>query len=103
MPCFADGPSPEHRNGARDIVQQTRERPGSLLPSLPLPEQRAIADYLDAETARIDALITKKRRMIDLLGEAALERDHLAWTGGSPKVPVSATCSRPGRSCLDGT
>jgi hypothetical protein len=29
--------------------------------------QRAIADYLDAETARIDALITKKRRMIDLL------------------------------------
>ncbi|WP_157789438.1 restriction endonuclease subunit S [Candidatus Microthrix parvicella] len=38
--------------------------------ALPPPEvQRAIADYLDAETARIDALITKKRRMIDLLGE----------------------------------
>jgi type I restriction enzyme S subunit len=35
----------------------------------PLTEQKAIADYLDAETARIDALITKKRRMIDLLGE----------------------------------
>ena len=35
----------------------------------PPPEQRAIADYLDAETARIDALITKKRRMIDLLLE----------------------------------
>ena len=33
----------------------------------PLTEQKAIADYLDAETARIDALITKKRRMIDLL------------------------------------
>jgi len=30
-------------------------------------EQRAIADFLDSETARIDALITKKRRMIDLL------------------------------------
>lgn len=30
-------------------------------------EQRAIADFLDAETARIDALIDKKRRMIDLL------------------------------------
>ncbi len=29
--------------------------------------QTAIADYLDAETARIDALIEKKRRMIDLL------------------------------------
>lgn len=32
-------------------------------------EQRAIADYLDTETARIDALITKKRRMIELLDE----------------------------------
>jgi type I restriction enzyme S subunit len=33
--------------------------------------QRAIADYLDAETARIDALIARKRRMIELLGERA--------------------------------
>ena len=29
--------------------------------------QRAIADYLDIETGRIDALISKKRRMIGLL------------------------------------
>ena len=35
----------------------------------PLPEQRAIADYLDNETSRIDTLITKKRRMIELLEE----------------------------------
>ena len=35
----------------------------------PLGEQRAIADYLDTETARIDALITKKRRLITLLEE----------------------------------
>ncbi len=39
------------------------------VPITDLPTQRAIADYLDAETARIDALITKKRRMIDLLLE----------------------------------
>ena len=35
-----------------------------------IPEPRgqtAIADYLDIETGRIDALISKKRRMIDLL------------------------------------
>ncbi len=38
-----------------------------LLPALDL--QRAIADFLDTETARIDALITKKRRMIDVLTE----------------------------------
>ena len=31
--------------------------------------QRVIADYLDTETGRIDALITKKRRMIELLEE----------------------------------
>jgi len=34
-----------------------------------LAEQRAIADFLDAETARIDALIAKKRKMINLIGE----------------------------------
>jgi len=34
-----------------------------------LPEQRAIADYLDAETARIDALIAKKQQLIRLLEE----------------------------------
>ena len=34
-----------------------------------LPKQRAIADYLDTETSRIDTLITKKRRMIELLDE----------------------------------
>ena len=42
--------------------------------NLPFPahvpgHQRAIADFLDAETARIDALIAKKRRMIDLLND----------------------------------
>lgn len=32
-------------------------------------EQRAIADYLDTETARIDALIVKKRSLLELLDE----------------------------------
>ena len=34
--------------------------------------QRAIADYLDTETSRLDTLITKKRRMIALLNERRL-------------------------------
>ena len=34
-----------------------------------ISRQRAIADYLDTETNRIDTLITKKRRMIELLKE----------------------------------
>ena len=46
------------------------EKVGSYpMPRLSLTEQRAIADFLDTETARIDALISKKRRMIDLLDE----------------------------------
>lgn len=42
---------------------------------MPLPrlsEQRVIADFLDAETARIDALIAKKHRMRELLQERFL-------------------------------
>lgn len=35
----------------------------------PVTVQRAIADFLDAETARIDTLIAKKRRMIERLTE----------------------------------
>lgn len=44
--------------------------------------QRAIADYLDAETARIDALIAKKRRMIELLEERFAELVATAVTQG---------------------
>lgn len=46
------------------------------IPAPPLPEQRAIADYLDAETARIDALIEKKRQLLELLKEGREARDE---------------------------
>ena len=39
------------------------------VPVPPLDEQRAIAEFLDRETGRIDALIEKKRRLIELLEE----------------------------------
>jgi type I restriction enzyme S subunit len=39
------------------------------VPLMPIEEQRAIADYLDRETARIDALIAAKRRMVELIDE----------------------------------
>ncbi|MDE2780759.1 MAG: restriction endonuclease subunit S [Chloroflexota bacterium] len=38
-------------------------------PIPPLPEQHAIAAFLDRETARIDALVAKKERLIELLQE----------------------------------
>ena len=43
---------------------------GDLSVPLPdLPTQKAIADFLDRETARIDQLIEKKQRMVEVLGE----------------------------------
>jgi type I restriction enzyme S subunit len=39
------------------------------VPVPPIDEQRAIASYLDAETARIDELIDEKQRLSDVLAE----------------------------------
>lgn len=48
----------------------SREEAYSLiLPAPPLDEQRAIAAYLDRETARLDALVAAKQRLIGLLRE----------------------------------
>ena len=66
-----------------------------LVPRPPLAEQRAIADYLDAETARIDALIAKKQQLINLLEEridsevrTAIGRSSLAQPNGEPAVEL---------------
>lgn len=40
---------------------------GILLPFPPINEQRAIADYLDARTAAIDAVLDTKRKQLDVL------------------------------------
>lgn len=55
----------------------------------PLPAQRTIAAYLDSETARIDALVAAKRRMVELLEERrnALATDLLL---GHPIVGAPA-------------
>lgn len=67
--AFADGLFASIATGA-NIFHVSAERVRSLpMTYLPLAEQRAIADHLDAETARIDAVIAKKRRLIELLDE----------------------------------
>ncbi|MDO8107211.1 hypothetical protein Q6348_08385 [Isoptericola sp. b441] len=53
---------------------RTTEVPFSVMRAVPiwvptLDEQRAIADYLDEQTAKIDALIAKQNEMIGLLDE----------------------------------
>ena len=59
------------------------------IPAPPIPEQRAIAAFLDRETGRIDTLIEKKERQIELLQEkrAALI-SHAVTKGLDPDVKM---------------
>ena len=55
----------------------------------PLPEQRAIAAFLDRETAKIDALVAKKERLIELLQEKRTALiSHAVTKGLDPDVPL---------------
>ena len=54
-----------------------------------LPEQRAIAAFLDRETAQIDALVAKKERLIELLQEKRTALiSHAVTKGLDPDVPL---------------
>ena len=60
-----------------------------LLPIPPLPEQAAIATFLDHKTAEIDEAISKKQRLIDLLKEQkAILIDQAVTKGLNPNVPM---------------
>lgn len=67
----------------------------------PLPQQRAIGDYLDRETAWLDSLVVAKERVLDLLAErhqafithvvtrgvdsdAPLRQSYIPWLGDIP-------------------
>ncbi len=82
-------------NLSQDDLREVR------IPTPPLNEQRAIATFLDRETARIDALIAKKQRLIELLQEkrtalishvvtkglnadVLMKETHIAWIGRIP-------------------
>jgi type I restriction enzyme, S subunit len=58
-------------------------------PLPPLPEQRAIVAFLDRETARIDGLVERKRRLLALLEEKRLAViTHAVTKGLDPKAPL---------------
>jgi type I restriction enzyme S subunit len=72
---------------------------GSMkIPTPAYETQRLIADYLDRETARIDALVAEKEKMLALLEEkrAALISRAVA-RGLDPNVPLKPS----GLDCLD--
>lgn len=77
-------------NERATIAHLTGEKFGALkIPFPPLPEQRAIAAFLDGETVRIDALVAKKERLIALLHEKRAALITRAVTRGlDPNTPV---------------
>lgn len=72
------------------LLNRERIANASLL-SPPIPEQRAIAAFLDQETARIDELMAKKERLIELLQEkrAAIVEAALRIVPGSPTIRLA--------------
>ena len=67
-PLFIPMNADENIYGAKLLGQETIKNATFAAPPS-LSEQRAIAAFLDRETARIDALIEKKQRQIELLQE----------------------------------
>ncbi len=59
------------------------------MPVPPLEEQRAIADFLDRETAEIDAFIADQERLIELLTERRTATiTHAVTKGLDPSAPM---------------
>lgn len=105
--AFGSGVFASIATGA-NIYHISAERVRALSIDLPsLDEQRLIADFLDAETARIDALVVLRERQLELLVEAGVSRvfaairgdqipgarkdSGLSWLGTIPKEwPVAA-------------
>lgn len=63
------------------------------VPLPPLPEQRAIADFLDRQTSWIDRLVRKKERLIELLNEKRASLiSHAVTRGLDPDAPMRDSC-----------
>ena len=91
--CFAaEGLCDQFRVAANGITRyglDTQSIKGAVFPVPPLSEQREIAAFLDRETARIDALIGHKERLIELLEEKRQAGiSHAVTRGLDPNVPL---------------
>ncbi len=82
--CFA-----VRANGLTRVGLGQYELENVSLAMPPLLEQRAIAAFLDRETAKIDALIAEQERLIDLLKEKRKAViSHAVTKGLDPKAPM---------------
>ncbi len=90
-------------NGITRYGLPNRAIAGALFPIPPLDEQRAIAAFLDRETARIDELIAKKQRLDELLIEKTRSLQSLTVTGNAQPQSRFAVTEIPWLpSCPDG-
>lgn len=80
----------ESRGQGSTFRELSRDKLGQIiLARPPEPEQHAIASFLDRETAKIDALVEKKERLIELLQEKRAALITQAVTRGlDPTVPM---------------
>ena len=80
---------PLHNSGST-IPTMTQESIGKLpIPIPPIDIQQAIANFLDNETTRLDALISKKQQLIETLKEKRIAIISSAVTKGlNPDVPM---------------
>jgi len=61
----------------------------SMVPLAPLPDQTAIANFLDKKTSKIDALIEKDKKLIELLKERRASLiNHAVTKGLDPNVKM---------------
>ncbi|MFK4221614.1 restriction endonuclease subunit S [Streptomyces sp. NPDC019890] len=83
------------------IPHLTAEKLATLEIPLPsMPEQRRIADYLDSEVGKIDALVSKKQHLVTLLNER-IDSRVLRHVGASALVtPATGTRALPIRRFL---
>lgn len=78
--------------GLRKVVQRPRLL-GARFALPPVAEQRAIADFLDRETAKIDALIEKQTELINRLRERRTATIGVVATSGLRAGPRKSTTS----------
>jgi hypothetical protein len=69
----------------------TDELKSLQVPEPPPQQQRSIADYLDREAARIDALIDAKERVLELLARSGAPSSPAPSPAASTPTPRSAT------------
>jgi type I restriction enzyme, S subunit len=90
FPVFLVANAADNIYGAKLLNQELIKSAPLVLP--PKPEQVSIADFLDRETAKIDALIAEQEKLLALLAEKRRASiSHAVTHGLDPNVPMKSS------------